>query len=241
MVSTTSYAAQTPEQRLLAEFEQAGLRVAERNFDPGNLVFAPGTSGERLYFLLSGALRLYRTYGSSKEATTGMLKGQGVFGQFDLSDGQPEGRQDNEFAVAVTEARVATVRKGAVKWLIRRQPEFAPLLFAVLHERFVQSEKVAQGLRYRQVGSRLAFVLTNLGERFGSENGEKEVQSAGDRGIVIDLRLTHQDLACMVASTREAVSKKIGEFQRKGLLEVTGGKKISIQDPGALLEYAGAR
>jgi CRP-like cAMP-binding protein len=34
------------------------------------------------------------------------------------------------------------------------------------------------------------------------------------------VRLTHQDLANMIASTREAVSKVMSEFQRDGLIEV---------------------
>jgi DNA-binding GntR family transcriptional regulator len=39
--------------------------------------------------------------------------------------------------------------------------------------------------------------------------------------------LTHQDLANMIASTREAVSKAMGELQREGLIEVRN-RKIAI-------------
>jgi CRP-like cAMP-binding protein len=68
----------------------------------------------------------------------------------------------------------------------------------------------------------------NLGERFGEEDGT---------GTLIGVRLTHQDLANMIASTREAVSKVMSEFQREGLIE-TRSRRVFILDPGALTKQA---
>ena len=51
------------------------------------------------------------------------------------------------------------------------------------------------------------------------------------------MRLTHQDLANMIASTREAVSKAMSEFQREGSIEVQN-RKIVLADKGALTERA---
>jgi hypothetical protein len=62
----------------------------------------------------------------------------------------------------------------------------------------------------REVDGRLACLLVELAERFGEEDG---------RGRVLGLRLSHQDLSCMVACTREAVSKAIGRFREAGLIE----------------------
>jgi CRP/FNR family transcriptional regulator, global nitrogen regulator len=55
--------------------------------------------------------------------------------------------------------------------------------------------------------------------------------------VLISVRLTHQDLANMVASTREAVSKVISEFQRDDLIE-TRNRRIAILDRGALVKQA---
>jgi CRP-like cAMP-binding protein len=44
---------------------------------------------------------------------------------------------------------------------------------------------------------------------------------------VLKVRLTHQDLANMIVSTREAVSKVMSEFQRAGLIEVRK-RRISV-------------
>ncbi len=204
----------------LDDFERAGLRVVERRFGPKDTIFTPGDPDDQLYFLLSGAVRLYKIYGDYKEATTALLKDEGVFGKLNLV----EGRWQDVFAEAVTEARVASVQKASLERVIKSDPEFALRLFSSLSERLRQSDEVIESLLHREVSTRLATLLVNLGERFGNGNG-------GD--VLIDVRLTHQDLANMIASTREAVSKVMSEYQRDGVIE-TRNRRIAILDYDAL-------
>ena len=178
----------------LDDFESAGLRVVESRFGPKDTIFTPGDPDDQLYFLLSGAVRLYKIYGDYKEATTALLKDSGVFGKLNLV----EGRWQDVFAEAVTDARVASIQKASLERVIKSNPEFALRLFS------------------------------SLGERFGEED---------DAELLIDVRLTHQDLANMIASTREAVSKVMSEVQRDGLIE-TRNRRIAILDRGALAKRA---
>jgi CRP-like cAMP-binding protein len=69
-------------------------------------------------------------------------------------------------------------------------------------------------------------LLTELLDGFGVDRAE-------DGGRVINLRLTHHDLADMVASTREAVSKCLNRLEQRGVLSVEWGN-IVIFDPGGL-------
>jgi CRP-like cAMP-binding protein len=208
----------------LEDFEEVGLRAVERRFGPRDMIFTPGDPDDQLYFLLSGTVRLYKLYGDYKEATTALLKDGGVFGTLSLV----EGRWQDVFAEAVTESRVAGVQKAALERVMEGNPEFAIRLFSSLSERLRQSDEVIESLLHREVSIRLATLLINLGDRFGEEDG---------KGLLVDVRLTHQDLANMIASTREAVSKVMSEFQRGGIIE-TGNRRIAILDRGALAEKA---
>ena len=213
-------ATSAPEGFDLDDFEKAGLRVVERRFEPKDTIFTPGDPDDQLYFLLSGAVRLYKIYGDYKEATTALLKDSGVFGKLNLV----EGRWQDVFAEAVTEARVASIQKAALERVIKSDPEFALRLFSSLSERLRQSDEVIESLLHREVSTRLATLLVNLRERFGGDD-------------LIDVRLTHQDLANMIASTREAVSKVMSELQRDGVIE-TRNRRIAILDRGALSKRA---
>jgi CRP-like cAMP-binding protein len=208
----------------LDDFESAGLRAVERRFAPKDTIFTPGDPDDQLYFLLSGTVRLYKIYGEYKEATTALLKDGGVFGKLNLV----EGRWQDVFAEAVTEARVASIQKSALERVIKSDPEFALKLFSSLSERLRQSDEVIESLLHREVSTRLATLLLNLGERFAED---------GQADVLIGVRLTHQELANMIASTREAVSKVMSELQRDGVIE-SRSRRIAILDRDALAERA---
>jgi CRP-like cAMP-binding protein len=211
--STTAGASR---QLSLEDFEEAGIRVSERHFTAKDVIFAPGDPDGQLYFLIEGAVRLYKIYGNFKEATVALLKDGGVFGELSLDEGSRQG----VFAEAVTDARVVVARKSVLTEVIKRRPEFAMKLFFSFSERLKQSDEVIESLLEREVSARLATLLSNLGERFGVTNGS---------GTVIDVRLTHQDLANMIVSTREAVSKVMSEFQRDGVIEISNRRIVVKQ------------
>jgi CRP-like cAMP-binding protein len=222
---TGGFAATTAPQGFgIEDFERAGMRVVERCFKAKDTIFTPGDPDDQLYFLLEGTVRLYKIYGDYKEATVALLREGGIFGKLSLV----EGRWQDVFAEAVTDVRVASVQKSTLTEVIKRRPEFAMKLFASFSERLRQSDEVIESLLHREVSTRLATLLLNLGDRFGESDG---------RGMVLDVRLTHQDLANMIASTREAVSKVMSEFQRDGSTEVQN-RKIVLLDKRALAERA---
>jgi CRP/FNR family transcriptional regulator len=192
---------------VLEDFEGAGVRVADRCFAAKDMIFAPGDPDDQVYFLLEGTVRLYKIYGEFKEATVALLREGDVFGELSLDEPSCQ----NAFAEAVTDARVAVVRKTVLNDVIKRRPKFALKLFSSFSERLRQSEEVIESLLYREVSARLTTLLSHLGDRFGEPHGS---------GTVIRVRLTHQDLANMIFSTREAVSKEMSEFQRAGLIEI---------------------
>ena len=218
-----------PQASVLDELDRAGLRVVERVYHPGDEVYTPGDPADSLYFLLSGVVRTYKIYGGDyKEGTTALLKDEGVFGILDLA----EGGYQEEFAEAVTEARVASVRKAALRWLVKRNPEASLALFSEFSERTRQTADLLESLLQREVASRLAALFLSLAERFG-ENEE----GARAETVTIGLRLTHHQLGSMIASTREAVSKAMTDLRREGLIDVQG-RRIVLLDPSALSERA---
>jgi hypothetical protein len=74
--------------------------------------------------------------------------------------------------------------------------------------------------------------LLELAQRFGEGDG---------RGRTLGVRLSHQDLSCMVACTREAVSKAIGGFREAGLIETLGLCRLVVLDEPTLRELATGR
>src|SRR5918997_2109932 len=135
----------------LEDFERAGIRVAERHYGAEDAIFAPGDPDEHLYFVFSGTVRLYSIYGDYKEATVALLKDGDVFGELSLREGSGQ----TLFAHALTQVRVAVMRKPVLVEVLKRDPELVVKLFSSLYERLKQSEEVVDRLLDREVSARL--------------------------------------------------------------------------------------
>jgi CRP-like cAMP-binding protein len=207
---------------LLAILRSMGIASADREYGPGDAIYNEGEYGDALYVLISGVVKLFRPYSGSKEATLRLLKPWDIFGHLAFAG---EAKQ-RAYAEAVTECKVTKVPKIFVERAIRRDPRVALKIMTLLELRLVQYEELVKCLLPRETEIRLANLLPILAQKFGE-------RSSLDGSVTIDLRLTHQDLAAMVASTRESVTKVLNEMRNRGVVEVESGR-ITLRDYAAL-------
>jgi CRP-like cAMP-binding protein len=207
---------------LLEILQDMGVASADRVYQPGDAIYSEGEYGDALYVLISGVVKLFRPYSGSKEATLRLLKPWDIFGHLAFAG---EARQ-RAYAEAVTECKITKVPKIFMERAIRREPRAALKMMTLLELRLVQYEELVKCLLPRETEVRLANLLPILAQKFGEENPL-------DGSVTINLRLTHQDLAAMVASTRESVTKVLNEMRGRGVVEIEGGR-ITLKDYAAL-------
>jgi CRP/FNR family transcriptional regulator len=119
---------------------------------------------------------------------------------------------------------VTKVPKIFVERAVRQEPRAAFKLMTLLELRLVQYEELVKCLLPRETEVRLANLLPLLAHKFG--------QSRDDL-VTIDLRLTHQDLAAMIASTRESVTKVLNEMRNRDVIGIDSGR-ITLKDTRTL-------
>jgi CRP-like cAMP-binding protein len=66
---------------VVRRLEEAGVPVARRNYAAGELLYASGDADGYLCFLLEGQVRVYKPYGTYKEAIVALVDEGGVFGE----------------------------------------------------------------------------------------------------------------------------------------------------------------
>jgi len=115
---------------------------------------------------------------------------------------------------------VTKVPKIFVERAVRQEPRAAFKLMTLLELRLVQYEELVKCLLPRETEVRLANLLPLLAQKFGQST---------DGLVTIALRLTHQYLTAMVASTRESVTKVLNEMRNRGVIEVDSGR-ITLKD-----------
>ncbi len=83
-----------------------------------------------------------------------------------------------------------------------------------------QIEELTVIRSHRKVEDMLLKLLTWLAKRFGHPV---------EQGNAIDLRLTHQDLAELLASTRVTVTRLLNQFEQQGLIQRLPRQLIVLQ------------
>jgi CRP/FNR family cyclic AMP-dependent transcriptional regulator len=92
-------------------------------------------------------------------------------------------------------------------------------------------ERRLRNLLFRSNRERLVGLLCELLELYG-----KKI----DEGLLINIKLSHQDLAGLIGITRESVTLTLGELQLERLLTV-GRQRIVILNPDKLARAAGEK
>ena len=116
--------------------------------------------------------------------------------------------------------------------LVRRNPEVGVKTIRVLSERLSTNEERLSGLVHKEVTARLATLVLRLSEH--------RCVVTGENNRIIPTRYTHNQLASMVGSNREAVTRALGRLRRAGAVEVRN-RRIHVTDADALERFAGAQ
>ncbi len=196
--------------------------VSTEVVDRSKTIFFPGDPAERVYLIRRGAVRLSRVYETGEEITVALLRENSLFGVLSLLTGN---RSDRFYhAVAFTRVELVAAPAKSVRNAIEQDASVGLLLLQGLSSRVLQTETMIETLTHRDMSSRLASFLLVLCRDFGVP---------GERGVTIDLRLSHQAIAEAIGSTRVTITRLLGELKSSSLLAIDR-KKITIFDPIAL-------
>jgi CRP-like cAMP-binding protein len=83
-------------------------------------------------------------------------------------------------------------------------------------------------LHCRAVDASLLRLLSWLAKKFGHQV---------EKGQLIDLRLTHQEIAETIGTTRVTVTRLLNEFEKQGIIERLPRKSIVLQDKQPFWHY----
>ena len=119
------------------------------------------------------------------------------------------------------------IRKNKFEELLARQPFLAIKVAKLLGARMREAESIIHEMVCWQAPGRLALMLLKIGERCGIES---------NRGIKINLPLTHEEIACMVGTSRQTVTSLLNTFKQEKSI-ILEGREINIVNPDKLAKW----
>jgi len=190
--------------------QDLAARVTVKHRVAGAVIVAQDEPAESFYMLHSGRARVALFGDNGREVTLSMLRPGDYFGEVSLFDGRP--RSAN--VVALTDVTVLVLDREAFLTHLRTYPDSAVRLLGDMGRRLRHADEMIGNLALLDVYGRLARTLVGLAREEGTEPGSD--------GVVLRMRPTQQELAHMVGTCRETVSRAVSSLTRQGLVSNRG-------------------
>jgi CRP-like cAMP-binding protein len=208
------------------QLEWVAQKTLNRSFQKGESIYIPGDTSEVVFLLLTGRVRLFAMV-RQKELTFDVIQAGAIFGEASLME-----RTQNEYAQAITFARVGLFDLNAFWSLLRENVEVNARVIRMLGERSRLTRGRMTDIALKDSPARLAALVLDLVEDEGVVTHEGFYR--------VTTHYTHEELASMIGLKRVAVTRAFGTLQDREYVQLrrrhiyvtdlAGLKKVALGD-----------
>lgn len=216
---------------LFSVLEQSDLRLLAKKFHAvryrrSEVVFREGEPAERLFLISTGRVKLSIASPNGQELLIGVLGPGQIFGELAVIDRGPRAMN----ARAMEEADLFALDADVFWTMLENRPTLARRLLELMARRLRRADQTSQDLVFFDTPTRLARRLLELAEEHGEPVGD------GDE-ICVTVRVTQEEIAQMIGTTRGSVNRLIASFAGRGWIDWNDGHPIILR-PEALMRRA---
>ncbi len=182
--------------------ELAGL-MKEVSFKRNSIVISQGDHTRSLFIITSGRMKVFATDEEGSQTIFTFLGPGNFFGELSLLDDAPRSAS----VIAVEDSSALSLSHQNFTTFLGHNPEICPSLFIALTARIRKMDETICTLTSRDIYGRLVQTLYNQA-------------SEQEDGTLITQRLTHQDLAEMIGSSREMVSRIFKDLKKGDYIRI---------------------
>jgi len=186
--------------------------LREQRFAANKPLFDQGDSGDCLYIIISGFVRIYLLNMDGREVTVRIYGAGSAIGEFTVLDGKPR----SACAVAMEEVTTLVIYREDFLSLLEFNFELVRRVIEALTERLRFTTTFSQNLAFLSASGRIAAELAQRAARVAKTSEP------------VRLALTQQDLANHASVTREWTNKALRDFAAQGLLRIERGAVIVL-------------
>ena len=190
----------------------AGLGRTLVSYPAKTTVFAQGDSADAVFYIQKGRAKLSVTSERGKEATVALLTAGDFLGVECIASDHPVRTTS---AIAITACSTLRIAKKAMLEVLRKEHSMSGLLVSHLLVRNSQIQADLVDHLFNSAERRLARALLML-TRFGKD----------DRVEPVLPKISHEELAEIVGTTRARISFFMNRFRRLGFIEYNGGLEV---------------
>ena len=177
-----------------------------RTYPARSSIYLPEDGADSVFLVAEGTVKVTNISAEGKESILAFVDEGEIFGELALFDGGTR----EEFVEAVSRTTVVLIPAEVVRRVIAARPQIALAVTKLVGLRRQRIERRLKNLLFQSSRERLIHLLLDLEEQFGQESPE---------GVKLRLKLSHQDMANLIGTTRETVTGILGELRNQDLVK----------------------
>lgn len=185
----------------------------EKSFLKGEGIFSDGDNCHGFYGIISGQVTVFKLSPDGREQILHLLNDGDVFGEVPVF----EGESYPAYAKANQDAKTLFFPKDPFLDLLRKDPAIVFKIAAELSRRLRMFTNMIEALSLHEVPSRLASYLLDLNKQ--QDNSDN-----------IILEIPKHQLASLLGTIPETLSRILTKMSKKGMICSTGSKTLQILD-----------
>lgn len=186
-----------------------------RSIRRGTSLFHEGDTGDELYIISTGKLKVGRESSDGRENLLSVVGPGEIIGELALFDPGPR----SSTVTAVSQSELLSLKhEDLLSWL-KDRPQAAMNLLKALAQRLRRTNETVGDLVFSDVPGRVAKAILDMKNRFG--------KPASD-GILVPHDLTQEELAQLVGASRETVNKALADFAERGWIRLEGRSVVIL-------------
>jgi len=193
-------------ERLPGALRALAARGEPRRYRKGVLLIQEGDRGDTLFIVLSGSVKAYSVDERDREIVYGVYAAGDYFGEMSL-DGGPRSAS----VITLEPTQCVAITRQTLRAHIAADPDFAIELLGRVISRAREATRIARELAFLGVYERLVRLLDALA-----------APATADGTRLLAKRLTHQDIANRICSSREMVTRILKDLQTGGFVVPEG-------------------
>jgi CRP/FNR family cyclic AMP-dependent transcriptional regulator len=198
------------------QLRQVAALLKEQRYHKGEIIFHQGDPGGCLYLISSGQVRIYVANPDGREATIRIYGHDTAFGEFSVLDGESRSAS----AAAIDDVVALILYREDFMELLRHNFDLVQRVIAMLTERVRYTTTYSEQLAFLSVPGRVAALLVQL------------ASVEPDERVPVRLKLTQQELASFVSTTREWVNRALRDFAAQDLIRNERGAVVVLNREG---------
>ncbi|HET6499708.1 MAG TPA: Crp/Fnr family transcriptional regulator [Amycolatopsis sp.] len=210
---------------MLDEAQRETIRNAAqvRRFRAGTVLMSEGDRARSVLVLITGLAKVTSAGPGGHEAVLNVCGPGDIVGEIAAMDGGP--RSGAVVAVDVVTALWLSGERFAR--IIRAHSDISVVVSRVITGRLRAADARRRQFADRTTAGRIVDLLAELADRYGVSTSD---------GVVVSLRISQQDIAGMVAVSREAAARTLRALREAGIIS-TGRRRLTIHRPDDLRTF----